>query len=68
MDKNIVPNFIRNMTSPGDKPFDILRYWHHNLTLIATAMHDREVTRGELGLGPGGGAHLRWIARDAEGR
>ena len=65
MTKNIVPDFIRGITTQGDKPFDTLRYWHRSLTLIATSMHDREVTHRVLGLEPGDGAHLRWIARDA---
>ena len=65
MAMNIVPDFIRDISTPGDKPFDVLRYWHLSLTHITTAMHDREVTYGVLGLGPGNVAHLRWMARDA---
>ena len=65
MAMSIVPDFVRDISTPGDKPFDVLRYWHRSLTHITTAMHDREVTYGVLSLGPGNGAHLRWMARDA---
>ena len=65
MAMNIVPDFVRDVSTPGDKPFDVLRYWHRSLIHITTAMHDSEVTCGVLDLGPENGAHLRWMARDA---